>query len=407
MESMVLSRLHATLATLPDLPPTPLGSLAAAFTRVPDPRRPASVRYPVAALLAVAVAALLANHASRLASAAWGRRQPPERLRQVGLARGQAPWPSTSQRLCRRLAPDAVAAARTAQCAAAPAPPTRGAEGVAIDGTAQRGRLHFRVGGSPVHALSASSHERGVVLAPDPITVTADKAEAELTVAPQVIARVAWRGRVVTGDAPFWQRHRCQPVLAAGGDYLVLVQANQPHLHWAISQLFDPSPGATPPRPLLDRREVRTVECGQGRQDEVRHLIASPDLTGDLDWPGLAQVIRVERTWRQRGRAKGQRRSAIPSRPPALGTPARLVALTRRHWQIENGLHRSKDVTLGEDASLVHGGQGPTVLAMLRDAAVSLLHRAGIRAIAAKRRDFGQQPEGAVALVCSPPPTHA
>ena len=52
-------------------------------------------------------------------------------------------------------------------------------------------------------------------------------------------------------------------------------------------------------------------------------------------------------------------------------------------------------------------GQGPTILAMLRDAALSLLHRAGVRALTARLRDHSQHPEPAVALVCDPPPTHA
>ena len=43
---------------------------------------------------------------------------------------------------------------------------------------------------------------------------------------------------------------------------------------------------------------------GHGRTDEVRHLVASTDLTGYLDWPGLAQVVRVERTWRERGQPR-------------------------------------------------------------------------------------------------------
>ncbi len=62
---------------------------------------------------------------------------------------------------------------------------------------------------------------------------------------------------------------------------------------------------------------------------------------------------------------------------------------------------------MGEDASLVHLGQGPTVVAMLRDAALSLLHRAGVGAITARLRHLSQHPEQAVALVCGPPPTHA
>ncbi len=57
-------------------------SLAAAFARVPDPRRAASVVYPLPAILALAVAAILADHLSVLAIAEWGhartrRRWPP------------------------------------------------------------------------------------------------------------------------------------------------------------------------------------------------------------------------------------------------------------------------------------------------------------------------------------------
>jgi len=48
--------------------------VAAAFAHVPDPRRAASVIYPLPAILAMAVAALLANHLLVLAIAEWGAR---------------------------------------------------------------------------------------------------------------------------------------------------------------------------------------------------------------------------------------------------------------------------------------------------------------------------------------------
>jgi hypothetical protein len=51
---------------------------------------------------------------------------------------------------------------------------------------------------------------------------------------------------------------------------------------------------------------------------------------------------------------------------------------------IENRSHRRKDATFGEDASLVHVGKGQTVMALLRDAAVSLLQRTGVRRFAAR-----------------------
>ena len=65
-------------------------------------------------------------------------------------------------------------------------------------------------------------------------------------------------------------------------------------------------------------------------------------------------------------------------------------------------------MALGEDASLVHRGAGPTVMAMLRDTAVSLLHRGGCRTIASRLRAHAEAPLAAVALVVGPPaPTRA
>jgi hypothetical protein len=139
----------------------------------------------------------------------------------------------------------------------------------------------------------------------------------------------------------------------------------------------------------------------------VRHLVASVDLTGYLDWPGVAQVCRLERTWREHGEVKRALHYGITSLRPEVGPPERLLALKRGHWAIENGLHRVKDVSLGEDHSLIHRGQGPTVMALLRDASVSLLHRAGIRQISARLRYHSQHPGAAVALLLAAPPTHA
>jgi len=170
-----------------------------------------------------------------------------------------------------------------------------------------------------------------------------------------------------------------------------------------IRLLFDP-PTDLDALPLLDRRAARTVDRGHGRQDEVRHLVASTELTTYLDWPGLAQVCRLERTWHEHGEAKRALHYGITRLRPALGPPDRLLALKRGHWAIENDLHRVKDVTLGEDQSTIRQGQGPLVMALLRDAAVSLLHRAGVRQITARLRHHSQHPAAAVALLLAPPP---
>jgi DDE family transposase len=195
-------------------------SLAAAFGRVPDPRRLASVRYALPAILTLAVTAILAQQLSVLAMAEWGARQAPDLLRTLGFADGRSPCQSTLQRLFAKLDGPALSATLSAHFApvAVSLPVAAGGQGVAIDGKAQRGRLPFQLGGCPVHALTAFCHEHGVVLAHEPITQGEEKSEAELTVAPALLARVTWPGGVLTGDALFCQRHLCQQVLAAGGD---------------------------------------------------------------------------------------------------------------------------------------------------------------------------------------------
>jgi predicted transposase YbfD/YdcC len=387
-------------------------SLAAAFARVPDPRRVGSITYALPALLTLAVAAILSNHLSVLAIAEWGARQSPDLLRTLGFPTGRTPCQSTLQRLFSKLDGHALAAALSAHFAPAlrpvPEPETEGVgvQGVAVDGKAQRGRLPFQVGGCPVHALTAFCHEQGVVLAHEPIEQGVEKSEAELTVAPALLARIAWPGRVLTGDALFCQRHLCQQVCDAGGDYVLLVKENQPTLYDDIRLLFDPPPSLAA-LPLLDQREARSVDRGHGRRDDVRHLIASTDLNGYGEWPGLAQVFRLTRTWCEHGTTKQALHYGITSLSPQTGPPERLLALKRGHWVIENGLHRVKDVSLGEDQSLIHQGQGPTVMALLRDAAISVLHRASIRQISARLRYHSQHPAAAVALLVAPLPADA
>ena len=361
------------------------------------------------------MAAILANHLSELAIAQWGARQPGERLRALGFLDGRTPCQSTLQRLFCKVDGQATPArgypeALSAHFApvAVPLPVLAGSQGVAIDGTAQRGRLPFQTGGSPVHATPARGypafcHEHGVVLAQEPIERGEEKSEAELTVASALLARVTWPGRVLTGDALFCQRKLCAQVLAAGGDYLLLVKENQPTLLADLALLFDP-PAALGPAALADRREASTRDRGHGRQEEVRRLVASTDLTAYLDWPGLAQGFRLERTWRERGKAKHALLYGITSLSPETGPPERLLALKHGHWAIENQLHRVKDVTLGEDRGTLHAGQGPTVMAFLRDAALSLLRRAGIHQITARLREHAQDPTPAVARVIAPPP---
>lgn len=381
--------------------------LVAAFATLPDPRRAQGRRFPLVALLTLAVVALLANHLSILAITQFGKRQSREVLAALGFPAGRAPHQSTLHRLFRRLDPLPLAVALTACFASARSPETdpRGSVGIAFDGKAQRGRLAYTNHAEyPVHMLSAVLHEHGIVLAQMPLEHVGEKAEAELTAAPTLITRLDWHGCVLTGDALYADTDVCHAVHDAGGDYLVVVKGNQPTVLHATAALFAARADAAltaATLPPLDMRAATTLDKGHGRV-EVRRLFASSELNDYLDWPHLAQVLLIARTWWERGRGHKAVRYALTSLPPNVADADRLLALVRGHWQIENGLHYVKDVTLGEDRSTIHKGHGPSVMAMLRDTVVNVLHRAGWRTIAERLRFFSGDVHAALALLGIP-----
>ena len=77
------------------------------------------------------------------------------------------------------------------------------------------------------------------------------------------------------------------------------------------------------------------------------------------------------------GKIRNELVHGITSLTPERADPARLLALTRGHWEIENKGHWIRDTTFGEDLSTVRKGNAPQVLATLRNIAVILLRGVG------------------------------
>jgi len=409
--------MESTPAATPPALSVTFATLHALFVTLPDPRRAQGRQFPLAALLTLAVAAILANHLSVLAIAEWGAAQGDASRRALGFTGHTMPHQTTLHRLFARLDAHLLAITLSRAVRSAMREPEtalgaslRGAGGVAVDGKAHRGRLarHLLLA-CPIHMLSAVCHETGLVLAQLPVTASGDKPAAELATATALIAHLDWQGRVLTGDALYCQRALCQQVIDAGGDYLVLVKGNQPELHRDLATLFahraDTALNAAS-LPALDMRQAITDDYGHART-EHRTLIASTDLNDYLDWPALAQVFTVERVGQERGVTKRSVRYGITSLPVAVANAARLLALKREHWEIENGLHYVKDVTLGEDRSQIRKGHGPNVLALLRDTALNLLRSAGCRTIAARLRHHCRCPTALLSLLGLPLPQHA
>jgi hypothetical protein len=135
-------------------------SLLAAFARVPDVRSRHGRRYPLAALLTLATAAMLSGARSVYAIVQWGRLQPPEVQRALGFTRGRLPAIPTLHYVFKRLQVSAFETVLSAWAAAALDPEE---EQVVIDGKALRGIHGEELPG--VRLVSVYAPVAGLVLA--------------------------------------------------------------------------------------------------------------------------------------------------------------------------------------------------------------------------------------------------
>lgn len=176
------------------------------------------------------------------------------------------------------------------------------------------------------------------------------------------------------------------------------VKDNQPGLYADLDLLFRRTPG-----PQQDLRTVEQTSKGHGRL-ERRILSASVDVKGYLEWPGLEQGLCLNRYVMElaTGTVTTERVYGLTSLPPEQLDLAKVLERWRGHWGIENRLHWVKDVVLHEDASRVHTGQAPMILATLRNSVVSCLRALGFDSISQGRRHFALNVEEAIACLCDP-----
>lgn len=123
-------------------------------------------------------------------------------------------------------------------------------------------------------------------------------------------------------------------------------------------------------------------------------------MAGHLDWPGLQQVCRIERTVQEKGCVTTEVAYAITSLTAERASAAELLAYNRGHWGIENRLHWVRDVSLGEDACRANVQNCPQNLAALRNVGLTLLRRSGLNEILSALRDFATRPYDLLKFLC-------
>jgi predicted transposase YbfD/YdcC len=365
-------------------------SLAEALAAIPDFRAARGKRHGLLPTLLLVGVAALCGARSQAAIAAWGRDYGPPWLRRLGFTKDYGPSQPTLCRIFQGVAYTAIEAALRQWAERVMARAAGELEGVALDGKTLRGSK--KRGAAAAHLLAALSHRLGVVLGQAAVP---DKTN-EIGAADEFLLGLVLEGRVVTADALLAQRSVAEAVLARGGDYLLVVRDNQPALRWDIETVF--SDEAAPADAIRLAQDVSQ----HGGRVETRRLAASTALAGYSDWPGLQQVLRLDRRVVHKATGVVLRQEtayAVTSLAPGRAAPAQLLTLWREHWHVENRLHYVRDVTFDEDRAQARAGTAPQAIAAFRNVAIGLFRLLGETNIAAATRRYAARPALALAAV--------
>ncbi len=358
------------------------------FGAVSDGRSGQGRDHPVAAVLALAAAAVVAGMRGYTAISGWVRDVPPAVLADLYLRAGATPAAPPSKSTIWRVVTDADAEVLDSTVgewlmSGLLAGPSGQGEPTGQDDLA--GLVPVRLDGKTVRgAKDAGGNQRHLLAAlagPDARTsVIAAQAEVgvktnEVPMAKTVLGQVDLHGKIVTADALHTVRATAELIRKGGGEFALPVKENRKALFDALD--------------ALPWREVpvahTATDRGHGRiTTRTIQVLPAPE---GLPFPHVSQVYLIERHVTDLNGEPLSEVAAlgVASPEPDRLSPAGLAAHVRGQWAIES-LHWLRDTLYQEDKSQVRTRSGPRVMAALRNLAICALRLSGRADVTAATR---------------------
>jgi predicted transposase YbfD/YdcC len=354
------------------------------FAALPDPRVDRTRRHSLVSILLVTFAAMLAGADGWDEIAAFGRAQV-DWLRQLEPMPHGSPSADVIRRVFSALKPHAFEACFRSWIAAI-SEDLRD-EVVAVDGKTLRGSANAALERTALHLVHVWASHQKLLLG----QCAVEGAPGEPRAVPPLLDALLVEGAVITLDANGCTKAIAEAIVTNKADYVLHLKGNRGPVHARIVEHFDTDLDAA-----LDAGQVqvdRQSERGHGRVEQRIVWAAAPSLPKSLAeaWPGLASVAMIERERSVDGRATRERHYFLSSLPPEA---KRIGDAARAHWSVENHLHWSLDVQMGEDDSRIRQGFGAQNFALLRRIALTFLKRpeAGKQSVRMKRKRAGWEP---------------
>jgi predicted transposase YbfD/YdcC len=214
--------------------------------------------------------------------------------------------------------------------------------------------------------FSAMVHEVGVTVA----QVEVPAGTNEITQVKSLLETVSvseGERVVVTADAAHTQRDTAAYLKDERGfDYVLQAKGNQPKLQEAVFEKVTPLLKSDPGHVVAER--------AHGRVSQWETWVT--DAAG-IDFPHVEQVACIRRTEFTLGGDCVRKEHAWILTSSAEADAQALHVFVRNHWGIENKSHYVRDTTWHEDAHQAYVGNGPRVMATIRNLAVGLLRLNG------------------------------
>ena len=349
------------------------------FGSVPDGRSGRGRAHPVAVVLALAAAAVVAGMKGYTAIAGWVRDVPPPVLADLYLRAGACPVPPPSKATIWRVITDADAEVFDATVGrwlmgSLPGEPPAGDEAAGQDDPA--GLMPVRLDGKTVRgAKDAAGSQRHLLAAlvgrTAQSSVVAAQAEVgvktnEVPMAKDVLGQIDLRGKLVSADALHTVKATAEFIHDAGGEFILPVKENRQALFDALDAL--PWHQVPVAHTATDR--------GHGRiTTRTIQVLPAPE---DLPFPHVKQVLLIERyvTDLHGSPVSAVAAPGVASPAPEQVSAAGLAWHVREQWAIES-LHWLRDTTYQKDKSQVRTRSGPRIMAALRNLAICALRLFG------------------------------
>ena len=221
-----------------------------------------------------------------------------------------------------------------------------------------------------LHLLSAYAPEvKGVFR-----QIKSELCGGEIKAAEKIIPEMNLRDKVITGDALFAQETLCASIVKNGGNYLFKVKKNKIRIINDIEQLFNLHNNRNIP---IERFEFTKKAHGRIDHRIIEVIGTRAKYFGGWGTATIKQVARITKnTFNIKAKTNTvESHYLISSLLPNSFSAEQILAMSIKHWDIENNLHRTRDNKFKEDVCNIACHKSQQICAAMRNLTIFLLNK--------------------------------